>query len=133
MDMVSILLLFIRAQRDGVWDLHMYAFRRMLPFFFRYDHTHYARWGTIYLAEMNCLPPEVLQEFQAGNFVVKESGRKFNQVSPDHSQEWLNGTGKKSGGIVGITRNISALGRWALSYNLRTCISSKIRILPSLG
>ena len=100
---------------------------RMLPFFFRYDHTHYARWGTIYLSEMNCLPPEVLQEFQAGNFVVKESGRRFNQVSPDHSQEWLNATGKKSGGIVGITRSITALGRWTLSYNLRTCISSKTR------
>lgn len=87
MDMVSIFLHFIRAQCDGIWDLHLYAFRRMLPFFFRYDHTHYARWGTIYLSEMNCLPPEVLQEFQAGNFVVKESSRKFNQVSPDHSHE----------------------------------------------
>ena len=124
MDMVSVLLMFVRAQRDGVWDLHIFAFRRMLPYFFRYDHTHYARWGAIYLKEMNHLPPEVLQEFQNGNFVVKESQRRFNQVDPDHSQEWLNGTGKKSGGIVGITRTITALSRWALSFNLRSYIST---------
>ena len=52
MEMVCILLYFIRAQRDGSWDLYLYAFRRMLPFFFRYDHINYARWGTVYLAEM---------------------------------------------------------------------------------
>lgn len=127
MDMVSILLDFVRAQRDGIWDLHLYAFRRMLPFFFRYDHTNYARWGTVYLSEMNCLPPEVLQEFRAGNFVIKMSHRKFSQVSPDHSQEWMIGTGKKCGGIVGITKTINALGRWSLSYNLRTCLSIKTK------
>lgn len=30
MVMVSILLYFTRAQHDGVWELHQYAFRRML-------------------------------------------------------------------------------------------------------
>lgn len=42
----------------------------MAPVFFRYDHTNYARWGTVYLAEMSVLPKEVLEEFQAGNFVA---------------------------------------------------------------
>ena len=127
MDMVGILLMFIRAQRDGLWDLHLYAFRRMLPFYFRYDHTHYARWGTVYLSEMNRLPQEVLQEFQEGNFVVKESERRFSQVEPDHSQEWLNGTGKKSGGIIGITRTVTALSKWALSFYLRSYLASSTR------
>ncbi len=44
-----------------------------------------------------------------GNFVVKRSARKFNQVDPDQAQEWLNGVGKKGGGIVGITKTTSAL------------------------
>ncbi|KAK2142184.1 hypothetical protein LSH36_987g00029 [Paralvinella palmiformis] len=64
--MVSILLCFTRAQRDGSWDLHLYAFKRMPPILFRYDHVNYARWGTVYLAEMSVLPPEVLLEFQEG-------------------------------------------------------------------
>ena len=72
MNIVTILLCFTRAHRDGLWDLHLYAFSQMLPFFFRYDHINYARWGSVYLAEMSILPPEVLQEFQQGNFVVKK-------------------------------------------------------------
>ena len=67
----------------------------MLPFFQRYDHTNYARWGAVYIAEMNQLPQEVQTEFEQGNFVVKRSNQKFNQVDPDHSQEWLNGIGEK--------------------------------------
>jgi len=42
------------------------------------------------------------------NFVVKRSAQKFNQVDPDQAMEWINGTGKKGGGIVGITKTISA-------------------------
>lgn len=125
MTMVSILLCFTRAQRDGLWDLHLYALKCMLPFFFRYDHINYARWGTVYLAEMSALPPEILLEFQKGNFVVKRSDRRFNQVSTDQSTEWLNATGKKSGGLVGITRIPASLSRWTLSYNLRTVIASQ--------
>ena len=58
MDMVCILLLFIRAQREEIWDLHLYAFHKMLPFFDRYDHPNYARWDPVYLAKMKQLPQE---------------------------------------------------------------------------
>ena len=113
MEMVSILLMFIRAQRDGLWELHFQSFRSMLPFFLRYDHYNYG----------------VYREFEAGNFVVKGSHRSFSQVSPDQAQEWLNGTGKKGGGIVGITKTKSALSHWALSYNLRSQIAAETREL----
>ncbi|KAJ8893011.1 hypothetical protein PR048_005592 [Dryococelus australis] len=43
MDMVSILLLFTRAQRDGMWDLYLHSFSQMLPYFKWYDHLNYAR------------------------------------------------------------------------------------------
>ena len=127
MDMVRILLLFIRAQREGNWDFHLYAFGKMLPFFHRYDHTNYARWGPVYLAQMMQLPEEVQTEFDKGNWVVKGSPRRFNQVDPDQSQERLNGTGKRGGGIPGITRTTSALFRWTLSYNLPAHIAALTR------
>ena len=38
LEMVSILLLFTRAQRDGLWDLHLSAFKMMLPYFHHYSH-----------------------------------------------------------------------------------------------
>ena len=92
--------------------------------------------GSVSLAEMNNLPPEILEEFMSGDFVVKELYNKFNQVSPVHSLEWinaLNAVGKKGGGIVGITRSPSALSRWSLSYNLRANISSQTRDMLMCG
>ena len=124
-EMFSILLLFTRAQREGIWELHLESFTKMIPLFMRYDHFNYARWGIVYLAEMKQLPDEVKKEFVKGNFVVKCSSNKFNQVDPDHAQEWLNGTGKRAGGIVGITKSVSALMRWSLSFNLRSHMANK--------
>ena len=133
LEMVKVLLMFTRAQREGNWDLHICAFKQMLPYFHIYDHTNYAKWGIIYIAEMNRLPDEVLEEFRKGNFVVKISKSKYNQVDPDQSQEWLNGTGKRGGGIVGITKNVSALSRWALSFNLRSQIAADTKELYGLN
>ena len=133
MEMVAVLLAFIRAQRQGIWELHLAAFREMLPFFHRYDHTNYARWGCVYLSQMKQLPQPVEDEFKLGNFVVKGSNQRFNQVSPDHSLEWLNGIGKKSGGIVGITKTNTALARWTLSYNQRASVSNQTYEMMNVG
>ena len=122
MNMVSILLLFTRAQCNGYWDLRLHSFSLMLPYLMWYDHYNYARWGFCYLAEMNQLPAGVLSEFEEGNFVVKPAAHKFNKVHPDQAQEWINGTGKKGDGIVGITKTASALSILTLSYNLRSSI-----------
>ena len=99
MTMVSILLCFTRAQRDGSWDIHLYYFKRMLPFLFRCDHVNYDSWGTVYLGEMSVLPPKLLHEFQEGNFVVTRTDRRI--------------------------RVASTLSRWTLSYNLKTVISPR--------
>ena len=46
------------------------------------------------------------------------------EYNSDRSTEWLNAIGRKSGGLVGITRVASTLSRWTLSYTLRTVIAS---------
>lgn len=127
--MISILLLFTRSERDGIWDLYLNSFTAMLPYFSRYDHTNYAKWGAVYVAEMHHLPQEVLDEFRAGNFVVKGTNRQFNQVDPDHSLEWMNGVGKNSGGIIGLTQNVVALHKWSLCFNLKAVIAEKTKTL----
>lgn len=48
---------------------------------------------------------------------------RYDHISADQSMEWLNVTGKKSVGLVGITRIVSSLSRWTLTYNLRTVIA----------
>lgn len=48
MDMVSILLGFVRGTRTGNLSLHLSCLRQMLPYFFAYDRVNYARY--VYLA-----------------------------------------------------------------------------------
>ena len=111
--------MFTRAQREDLWSLHLASFKLMLPYFFTYDRRKYAKWGSVYLAEMNMLPNEVLTEFKQGNFVIKGKEWSFNQVDGDQAQEWQNGISKTSGGIIGITKFLTALNRWGLTFNLR--------------
>ena len=46
-DLLHILLDHIEAKRDGIRDLELETFAEMLPNDCVYQHTHYARWGTL--------------------------------------------------------------------------------------
>lgn len=59
-----------------------------------------------------------LEEPFAGSF-------DWNHVAADHAQEWLVGTSKDAGCIVGVTNKPSTLQRWALSFHWRTEIATK--------
>lgn len=122
---VSVLLDFTRSLRDGVWKLYRPSVIRMLPLIARYDHLNYLKSLIVYIADLYNLPAEVLEAFEAGDFVVKRTNNKFNQVDADHAQEWLVGTSKDSGGITGIQNKEVTLQRWALSFHWRTVITQK--------
>jgi len=118
MQMVELLLAMIRAYRDGNWDLHLESFAAMLPWLTIYDHTNYARLGPVYLAGMENLEtkaPKVHVEFIAGNFVVKRTNKRFNQVLADQATEWMNKTCKVQNGIIGITRNDQARDKFCVT------------------
>lgn len=55
-DMVQILLLFVRATRESDWQLHLSTVRLMMPWFFAYGHVNYARYLPSYWLEMVNLP-----------------------------------------------------------------------------
>lgn len=121
--MVSVLLQFVRAERTGSWELHVSSFTAMLPWFAVYDHTNYTRWGAVYLADCKQLEtthPDVYKEFQEGNFVVKTSNNKFNQLSTDQALEHVNKVGKIAGGMIGITRSDDVRDEWCLTFNERS-------------
>ncbi|MES9882793.1 MAG: hypothetical protein ABW185_18145 [Sedimenticola sp.] len=126
-DMIAILLAFIRAEREGNWLLHLSSFAAMLPWFAIYDRINYTRWGSVYLADMHQLElthPEVYTEFRSGNFVVKQTRQKFNQLSTDQALEHVNKVSKMAGGLIGITREDSARDRWCLTFNQRSKVTS---------
>ncbi|CAH3166947.1 unnamed protein product [Porites lobata] len=58
---------------------------------------------------------------------IAEKDNDLKQNLERSGQEWLNGTGNRGGGIVGITRTTAALCRWTLSYNLRAHIAALTR------
>ena len=109
MDIVQILFDAIQAFREGDWNLHLNSFSRMMPYLAIYDHTNYSRWGPVYLSDMKQLTvtaPDVHRDFAEGNFVVKRSSHRFNQVPVDQATEWQNRMYKLSSGIIGITPTI---------------------------
>ena len=62
----------------------------------------------MYLADIKLLEmtaPYVYAEFMQGNFVVKRTKIRFNQVPTDQAIEWINKTCKVQNGIISITRN----------------------------
>ena len=54
-DMVQLLLLYIRATRASDWTLHLSSLRSMIPWFFATDRVNYSRYAPCYWLEMMCL------------------------------------------------------------------------------
>jgi hypothetical protein len=54
-EMVQLLLLYIRATRTSDWSLHLSSLRSMIPWFFVTDRINYSRYGPCYWLEMVCL------------------------------------------------------------------------------
>ena len=49
LEMVEVLINFVRATREGNWAMHLEGIKEMLPWFLAYDHTNYARYLPVYL------------------------------------------------------------------------------------
>ena len=54
-EMVQLLLLYIRATRTSDWLLHLSSLRSMIPWFFATDRVNYSRYAPCYWLEMMCL------------------------------------------------------------------------------
>lgn len=68
-EMVLILLRFVRAERDGIWELHIDSLSEMLPYFFAYDISNYAHWASVYIADMKAF--EVTAKYVYDEFVQR--------------------------------------------------------------
>ena len=121
MKLVQNFLLFTCAQRNGNWDLHLYAFEFMLPLYMRNEHINYARWEKNYVHEMHQLPTQVLQVF-----VLMRTALQFNQVDPD--RRMASGT-MEVVLLASISKTSTTLSRCTLSYNLRSHMSCETREL----
>ena len=59
---VFYMMLYIRAERESDWLLHLHAVSIMKPYFFA-GHNNYARYGNYYLYDMKKLPHSIVDKF----------------------------------------------------------------------
>ena len=76
--------------------------------------------------------PELYAEFMQGNFVVKITKRRFNQVPAGQVTEWINKTFKIQNGIIGITRNDQTRDKCCVTWAERSRFSQDTRYFFNL-
>ena len=135
--MVLRMLQFIRAERNGDWELHLITTKQLVPLFFSMDRTNYSRWLPVYLCDMAMLEkdhPDVFREFQLGNHSVSRSDKPFSQVWTDMALEQsVNLDAKSNGGIVGISQREQALDRWFLTCHERAAVAASVKEMCNLN
>ena len=117
MKFVMCILMFIRASREGDWNLYLESLKALAKYFFAHDRLNYARMVPLYLAQMHRLKiddPDIHHEFMQGNFCVNKNEISFCAIGPDHSIEHVSKLMKIRGGLEGLTQQPAAMARWFL-------------------
>ena len=117
MEMIIVLSMFVRSIINCNFELYMHSLRAMLPWFFALDHTHYSRWLTVYVNDLEDLQEDshLLMEFISGKFAVNKTGKSFSSMGEDQAHEQHNKIIKENGGGIGIFTNPKAILEWSLT------------------
>ncbi|XP_028415026.1 uncharacterized protein LOC114538109 [Dendronephthya gigantea] len=136
-DMVYLLLTFIRATRTSDWMLHLSTIRAMLPWYFAYDRINYARYMSTYWLEMICLDdthPGASAELSSKWTVQRQQNYGFSAIACDQAiEQTCNRDSKTKGGIVGLTQNRAAINRWILAQADRSAITRKCELMAGVA
>eukprot|EP00794_Sanderia_malayensis_P013136 gene13136-14488_t len=136
-EMVQILLLFLRATRSNDWDLHLSAVRSMLPWFFVTDRVHYSTYGTAYWLEMSCIEqtnPGALSGIITNWTCQRQQMYGFSSVACDQVMEQTyNRDSKVRGGLVGFTLNRAAVHRWIMAQGERGAMKRQCLAMAGLA
>ena len=112
------MMLFVRAEREGEFPLHLYACHQLVPYFFAGGHINYARYGLCYLLTMSRLPPTILDQFLKGEHVLRHREGIWNGIWSDMMIETsYMKFGKGPNGIIGKTTKPKTLQIWAKSQH----------------
>ena len=125
--MFQVLRNLIRADREGLWELHIEAVQEALHLFAAFDCIHYLRWGSLYLEDMRKLPetaPDVYDQFMSGGFAIKENPGRFVSTGGDQKlEQTINFTSKNSASVIGHSKQKHFIAQWDLLYHERVGIN----------
>ena len=74
------MLLHIKAEREGEFSLHLYAYEKMVPCFFAAGLRNYARDSICYLCSMEKLSGNILNKFRKGKHVMNHQKGLWNGI-----------------------------------------------------
>ena len=112
----------LRADREGLWHMHLDAMQRPLYEFAAWDSTNYLRWGTVYLEDARSLPdtaPSVFRNFSEGqSFSIKDTPGRFSAVGGDQKlEQTINLSSKRSDGVIRHAKQKQYVAQWDLIYH----------------
>lgn len=115
------MMLFVRADREGGFPLHMYACRNMLPYFYAANHNNYARYGLLHYRQMSQLHGPVLDKFINGEHVMRHVTGHWNSMWSDMMIErtyihQAKGT-LRQGSLIGISTDQQQVQKTSATYN----------------
>ena len=133
-DMVGdILLGLLRASREGNWQLHLCAIRKLIPWCFAYDRLNYARYLPAYFAQMTNLQtdhPQVYEHFANGGFSVQlAADNPFARILVDQTTEvTVNKDTQTVGGTTKFSQKRGAVKRFYLTAKYRYCVARRLKM-----
>lgn len=129
---VQIIKWFIRAERSGLWLLHIEAVKLMIPIFFSTGHNNYGKSSLLYLQQMeklkNINPVEYSKFTDEGLFTIRRKKKHWTGTWSDMVIEQnLMRAIKTTGGLThGRGVKDSTLARWVASMSVCTAVSRAI-------
>ena len=121
------MMMYVRAEREADWPLHLEAVERMLPYFFAAGHHKYARYGLYYLRSMEAMPEIVRKQLLKGEHVMRLASGVWNAIWSDMYKDTTfmrYGHGKK--GVISITLKPETLKVWSLGLNICSRIEEDV-------
>lgn len=117
-EMVTLVKLFIEAERTANWNLHLQVVYQMLPYFHASGHFLYAKCCHLYLQDMHSLKDkmnaEEYEKFTGGGFTVRRTSKFWSGTWTDMTiEQSLMRIMKIAGGLThgrGVSESI--LCRW---------------------
>ena len=97
----------MRADREGLWLLHLATVQKLQPVFAVFDRTNYIRWSSIYREDMRKLP-----ETAPADMCLEQT---------------INRSQKSTGGVIGETRRKSFVTEWEIIYHEILSVSNLYR------
>ena len=105
----TLILIFVRAERERNISLYLEVLEELMHLFFALDHVNYAQWTPVHIRDMNFLPGSIKREFnEQGHWVLSKTSKPFSAIAIDQAREQENKIVKAAGGAVGLTENPDA-------------------------